>query len=386
MHRYRVLHIITRLEQGGAPLALIETVKRLDPSTFDLTVVAGQTEDVDRVLDIAGLDLNLPLLLVPELRRSVHPIRDLVSLIKLIRIIRAGRYDVVHTHTSKAGMIGRVAAAVCGVRAIVHSSHGTVLHGYFSPTVTRVFALLERFAAFLSDRIICLTEEEIRQYLEAGIGNASQYIYIFNGIDITAFERRKGDRDRLRNELSFADGDIVCVSVGRLVPVKGQSDLLRAFAVAYARDHRLRLLIVGDGELRSDLEAQIRSLGISDATVMSGWRDDIAELLDACDLFVLTSLNEGLGLVIVEAMTKSLPVVATSVGGVPAVVLDGETGHLVPSGDSDAIAGAITALAADPEMRHSMGLRGHARAHELFSIDQTVQKTETLYQKLLKAP
>ena len=383
MSRYRVLNIITRLEQGGAPLALLETVKRMDRGTFDVTVVAGLTEDEDRNLDMSGLAFDLPLIMVPALRRSVHPIRDVVALYRLIQIIRAGKYDVVHTHTSKAGVLGRIAAAICNVPAIVHSSHGTILHGYFSPFVTRIFAYLEKFAASMSHRIICLTHQEIGQYLKAGIGRKSQYTYIFNGIDISAFEHRRGDRSRLRKEMAFEDEDIVCVSVGRLVPVKGQSDLLHAFGLAHSRSPKLKLIIIGDGELRPQLEQQIRDLGIQDATRLVGWREDVAELLDACDLFVLTSHNEGLGLVLVEAMAKGLPVVATAVGGVPEVVQDGQTGSLVPSGDPKAIASAIIRLSADAETRASMGRRGYARATEFFSIDQTVRNTEDLYTNLL---
>jgi glycosyltransferase involved in cell wall biosynthesis len=235
----------------------------------------------------------------------------------------------------------------------------------------------------MSHKIICLTRKEIREYLEAGIGREDQFTYIFNGIDIEAFESRVGDRQSLRKELRLEQDHVVCVSVGRLVPVKGQCDLLDAFAKAYATSPELRLLLVGDGELRKDLEEQIERLGIGEVTRLVGWREDVAELLDACDIFVLTSLNEGLGLVLVEAMAKKLPVVATAVGGVPEVVDDGQTGHLVPAQDPSAIAAAITHLAANKPVRTAFGQNGCARAHQVFSIDQTVAHTETLYRDLL---
>ena len=386
MARYRVLHIITRLEQGGAPLALLETVKRLNRNEFEVDVVAGQTEDIDRNLDLSDSGFDLPIISVPTLRRSVHPVRDLRALYDLIRIIENGDYDVVHTHTSKAGILGRLAASICGVRVIVHSSHGTILHGYFSPTVTAVFAFLEKMIAAISHKIICLTRKEIGEYLEAGIGREDQFTYIFNGIDIGAFESRVGDRQNLRIELNFEQDHIVCVSVGRLVPVKGQCDLLDAFAEAHASSPELRLLLVGDGELRKDLEDQIDRLGIGEVTRLVGWREDVAELLDACDIFVLTSLNEGLGLVLVEAMAKKLPVVATEVGGVPEVVDDGQTGLLVPALEPSAISAAITRLAKDKPTRTAYGQDGYARAHRLFSIEKTVANTETLYRDLLGNP
>ena len=381
----RVLNVITRLEQGGAPLALLETVDRMDRTRFDVTIAAGQTEDEDRILDLGETAYDLPVVDIPYLRRSIHPIRDLIALLGLIRAIRRGRYDIVHTHTSKAGLLGRIAAYLCRVPAIIHSSHGTVLQGYFSLGVTRLFAFLERVAAPLSDRIICLTRREIEQYLEAGIGDRERFTYIFNGIDLSKFEARKGDRAAIRSELGFDDDDILCVTAGRLAPVKGQSDLLTGFAAAREENPSLKLVVIGDGELRDDLEGQATALGIAESTRFLGWRDDVAELLDGMDLFALTSLNEGLGLAIIEAMAKRLPVVATSVGGVPEVVDDGQTGLLVRAEDHDAIAEAITRLASDVDLRKTMGARGYERAHEHFSIEQTVQNTEALYEQLWRA-
>jgi glycosyltransferase involved in cell wall biosynthesis len=190
----------------------------------------------------------------------------------------------------------------------------------------------------------------------------------------------------LRTSLGFKPEEIVCISVGRLVPVKGLSDLLSAFAIAHNQNPELRLLLVGDGELRQDLEREVQELKIGDVVQLVGWREDIPELLDVADLFVLTSHNEGLGLVLVEAMVKKLPVVATAVGGVPEVVIDGVTGSLVPAGDSVAIASAIARFAENGEMRASMGQRGYERANEFFTIDKTVQYTEDLYKTLLGSP
>ena len=382
----RILHVITRLEQGGAPLALLETTSRMDRSAFDLTIAAGETEEGAQDLDLTRSGFDLPILRVPSMRRSIHPLRDAIALIQLIRIIAKGDYDLVHTHTSKAGLLGRIAASLCGTRAIIHSSHGTILQGYFSPQVTRLFAAMERFAATLSDRIICLTSQEIEQYLDVHIGSRGQYTCVCNGIDLDAFEQERGDRGTIREEFGFSDEDVVCVTVGRLVPVKAQADLLEALATARQYVPSLKLLVVGDGELRDDLEAQRHQLGLTTSVKLAGWREDIPRLLDACDVFVLTSLNEGLGLVLVEAMAKKLPVIATAVGGVPEVVDDGVTGVLLPAGDVGSIAKAIQDLAADPELRASMGGAGHARAHELFSLNQAVRNTEAIYRELLPQP
>lgn len=385
MARYRILNIITRLEQGGAPLALLETIRRMDRDCFDIHLVVGQTEDGARDLDVSMMQFDLPIIEVPSMRRSVHPVRDLIALYQLVRLISTGNYDLVHTHTSKAGLLGRIAASICGVTAIVHASHGTILQGYFSPFVTQCFALLERFAASLSDRIVCLTREEIGQYLDAGIGSKEQYTNIFNGIDLKAFESRQVDRASLRVQFGYAPDDVVCITAGRLVPVKGQSDLLEAFARARASAPALKLLIIGDGELRDALDHQVNTLGIADHVLFLGWRDDVPELLDAGDIFVLTSLNEGLGLVLIEAMAKRLPVIATAVGGVPEVVDHGVTGELVPAQAPEAIATALVSLGSDEAKRHDMGERGYARAHARFTLDETVTRTEQIYHDLLAA-
>ena len=381
----RVLNIITRLEQGGAPLALLETVRRISPR-FQVDIAVGQTDDPAQDLLNTPLVKGLRIIQVPHMRRNIHPFRDLGALWQLIRIIRAGRYDIVHTHTSKAGLLGRVAAYLCGVTAVVHSPHGTVLEGYFGTFTTRFFALLERLCAHISRRIICLTPLEIEQYRAVRIGQKAQYTHVFNGIDIDAYEARTGNPDALRRALSISPQDIVATIVGRLVPVKGHTNLLHAFQIASQTHPNLLLLITGDGELRSELEQLAQHLGITDRVRFLGWRDDTAEILEISDLFVLSSLNEGLGLVLVEAMAKHLPIVATRVGGVPCVVEHGKTGLLVPSGSPQAFARALGELADQPQKQRAMGEAGYRRAVRLFSISATVRETERVYHELTGGP
>lgn len=387
MRKLRVLNIITRLERGGAPMALLEILHRYDRSRFEFHLAAGRTQDPSLDLLEAGQSVPVPFHFVPHMQRDLHPVRDLIAALHLFRIIRRGRYDIVHTHTSKAGFLGRLAAAAAGVRTIVHSPHGTVLHGYFSPFVARFFATLERLCALISHSIACLTRKEIDQLLHAGVGRRSQYTHIYNGIDVERFNTHPDRREAARGRLSFSDETVVFVTVGRLVPIKGYEDLLEAtrLVTEKAPQQPVRLLIVGEGELRSRLEAQRDALGIQSLVEFLGWRDDVDDILDACDVFVLSSLNEGLGLVLVEAMAKSLPVVATSVGGVPEVVDDGITGTLVTARARDDMADAMIAFARDSGLRLRMGDAGRRRAVNLFSIESTVRNTEALYAGLGKA-
>ena len=381
----KVLNIITRLERGGAPMALLETMRRLPTNEFQMDLVAGKTDDpgLDLADEIAASDISL--IYVPELRRNPHPIRDLITLWKLIRIIRKGQYDLVHTHTSKAGFLGRIAAWLCRTPAVVHSPHGTVLEGYFSPFITWMYAFLERVTAPMANKIICLTSREIDQYLAAHIGQHNQYTFIYNGIDIDAFSQPIEGNAELRQSLVIPQDATLCVTVGRLVPVKGQADLIEAFAIAHKEHPNLHLMLVGEGELRRELESLTAKHDLTEYVHFVGWREDVVNLLAISDIFVLPSHNEGLGLVIIEAMARSLPVIATEVGGVPEVVMHGETGILTPAHAPDQFAQALVKLAANNTQRQEMGKAGYARALDFFSITSTARQTGELYKELIGA-
>jgi len=381
--RIRVLHLITRLEHGGAPISMLNTLARMDRSRYDSHIVTGRTEDPEKEMIPYARSCGLRVIVVPGLVRDVRPWRDLLALIGLIRIIRQGRYDIVHTHTSKAGFVGRLAAWLCGVKKIVYSPHGTILEGYFGAATTRAFVALDRVAAHVTDRIIGLTRLEIEQYLAAGIGRPEQYTFIYNGIDLEAFAARRANRAEKRAELRIPEDAFVALTVGRLVPIKGHRYLIDAVVEAADRIPGLIVLVAGDGPLRAELEQHAAAADVSDRVRFLGTREDVPELLSCSDLFVLPSLNEGLGLVLVEAMTMEVPCVATDVGGV-AEVVEGGTGMLVPPRDPHALADAIVRLADDPKRARRMGARGKARAEEAFSIQRTVEETEALYEELMR--
>ena len=385
MSKIRVLNIITRLERGGAPQALLETIRRMSPD-IHIDLATGQADEAHLDLTQEVIDSGMPLIVIPTLRRSPHPLRDLQALRHLIRIIRAGNYDIVHTHTSKAGFLGRIAARHCKTTLVIHSPHGTILEGYFSSFVTKFYAYLERITAPLAKRIICLTAREIDQYLQAKIGHRDQYVVIYNGINIDTFSTMTQPRQEIRNSLNLTQEAVVCITVGRLVPVKGQINLINAFPKVMAQHPNTHLLIVGEGELHKELLQQVNHLNLTKNIHFLGWRSDIPNLLGASDIFVLPSLNEGLGLVLLEAMAQHLPTIATHVGGVPEVVEDGKTGLLVPAQSPHALTQAINQLIASPTQRQEMGEAGYQRAVNTFSIETTVEKTENIYRTLMGAP
>ncbi|MSS70941.1 MAG: glycosyltransferase family 1 protein [Candidatus Latescibacteria bacterium] len=368
------------MDRSGAPLAVWNLIRRLSPSRYEVALATGPWGDLAEEVAASGFRVFR----VPALWREVDAARDVATLFQLMRIIRKGRYDLVHCHRAKAGFLGRLAARICGVRAVVYTPHGNVLEGYFGPATTWFFARAEGLAAPLADRIVSLTRREVAQYLAEGIGQPGQHTFIYNGIDADAFVRGRADRAAVRRELGVPSGAFLIASVGRLAPVKGHVHLIDALPEVLRERPDAAVLIAGDGPLRGDLESRARALGVADHVFLPGHRGDVAGVLEAADLFALPSLNEGLGLALVEAMAMGLATVASRVGGVPEVVLEGETGLLVPPGDAGALAGAILRLMDDAAARRRMGEASQARARTHFSIERAVRETERLYEELLR--
>lgn len=382
--KIRVLHVITRLERGGAPAILIEVLKRCDTSQFEHHIATGLSQTPEDDMISTARDTGLRVVVIPSLIRDIHPLLDIYALLKLYFLILRGRYDIVHCHTSKGGFIGRLAARLANAKCIIYSPHGDIFEGYFGKIKTRFFIWLERFSARFTDKIITLTKSGIEPYLKAGIGQKSQFDYIYNGIDVEDFEKRKVDRRQKRQELGVENDCFLVVTAGRLVPVKGHTHLITAFAQVVTEIPNIRLVFLGDGELRGELTEQSKTLGLEKQVLFPGMRNDVPEIISCSDLFVLPSVNEGFGVVLLEAMAMRCPIVATNVGGVPEVVLDGETGILVPPGDPAQLAEAIIRLVRDRALAARMAECGYQRLNTCFDIKETVSKTERLYKELLE--
>jgi glycosyltransferase involved in cell wall biosynthesis len=382
--KIRVLHVITRLERGGAPAVLLEVLRRCDTLQFEHHIATGLSQAPEDDMISFAKDIGFSVVVIPSLIRDIHPFLDIYALLKLYFLILKGRYDIVHCHTSKGGFIGRLAARLANVKCIIYSPHGDIFEGYFGKIKTRFFIWLERFSARFTDKIITLTKSGIGPYIKAGIGQRPQFDYIYNGIDIESLEKRKVDRIQKREELGIANDCILIVTAGRLVPVKGQSYLITAFAQVITEIPNIRLVFLGDGVLRGELSGQVKTLGLEKQVLFLGMRSDVPEIISCSDLFVLPSINEGFGVVLLEAMAMKCPIVATNVGGVPEVVLDGETGILVPPGDPVQLAGGIIRLLKDTSLALKMAECGYQRLKVCFDIRETVSKTEHLYKELLE--
>ena len=382
--KIRVLHVITRLERGGAPAVLLEVLQRCDNGQFEHHIATGFAPEPEKDMIAFARDMGFQVFVIPALVRDIQPFLDFYALLKLYFLILRGRYDIVHCHTSKGGFIGRLAARLAKVRVIIYSPHGDIFEGYFGKIKTCFFTGLERFSARFTDKIITLTKSGIEPYIKAGIGQKSQFDHIYNGVDIESLRKRKVDRIQKRQEIGIENDCFLIVTAGRLVPVKGYTYLVAALARVIAEIPNTRLIFLGDGELRGELSGQVKTLGLEKHVLFLGMRNDVPEIISCSDLFVLPSINEGFGVVLLEAMAMKCPVVATNVGGVPEVVLDGETGILVPPRDPVQLARGIIRLLKDRSLAFQLVECGYHRLDACFDIRETVSKTEHLYKELLE--
>ena len=383
--RIRVLRVIARLNVGGPALHAVLLTERLDPTRYDSRLATGRVgHDEGDYLDLHGA-VPSGLVSIDQLGRDVRGGRDWTAFRQLVRLIRTFRPHVVHTHTAKAGALGRLAAAVCRVPVVVHTYHGHVFDGYFSPLQTRVVVAIERLLAWRSTALVAVTERVRREVLSRGIGRPSAVVVVPLGLDLEPMRAAAARRGELRAELGLAPGTPLVGIVARLVPIKAHETFLQAAAdVAAARPDAM-FLIAGDGERRGTLETMARDLGLGDRVRFLGWRADLDRLYADLDVVVLTSKNEGSPVALIEAMAAGRAVVSTRAGGVEDVVADDVTGRVVPVGDAAAVARAVVGLLDDPDAAARLGEAAQASALARFGSERLVADVDALYQRLLAA-
>jgi glycosyltransferase involved in cell wall biosynthesis len=378
-----VLHLITRLIVGGAQENTMFTAARLDPVRYRVDVIAGpQTGSEGSLIEevrARGLSLDI----FSHLRREVAPWHDLPALLNLTRRIRRERYLIVHTHSSKAGVIGRIAAKLAGVPVIVHTVHGWSFHEHMSPIRRRLFIILEKIAAAFTDAMIVVAEPDSEKGLRAGIGRPEQYRLIRSAIPLETFDPITVDGPAVRQELGLPFDAPVLGNVGRFSPQKNPLDWVRVAGKVARALPDCHFLLVGDGPLRAEVEAALVETGIAERTILTGLRRDVPRMLAAMDVFLLTSLWEGLPRVIPQAMAMEVPVVANRADGTVEAIAHGETGFLADPGDLDALSAHCLALLRNPDQRCAMGVRGRAFAIREFDVREMVVQIEQLYEALL---
>jgi glycosyltransferase involved in cell wall biosynthesis len=383
----RVLRVIARLNVGGPALHVAYLSAGLQERGYETTLVAGELARGEESMAAVAEGRGVEVLAVSQLHREVSPVRDLVAAFRLAGLVRKLRPHVVHTHTAKAGAVGRVAVLLSGVRPrplVVHTFHGHVLRGYFGPLQESGFRLLEKLLARGTDALVAVSPQVRDDLVGLGVAPAERFVVVRLGIELE--ERVGGDgeaRARTRQLLGVPDGRFLVGWMGRMTAVKRTDDVLLAFKELRDRGVDAALCLVGDGPDRTGLEERAYELGIARHLFSLGYQDAVADWYAAFDVLILPSANEGTPVSVIEALAARRPVVATDVGGVSDVVRDGIDGFLVEAGDTTALAERLAVLAGDEALRTRMGEAGRERVLQRYAVSRLVDDVDRLYRSLL---
>lgn len=381
-----MLHVITRLIVGGAQENTLLSVEGLDRMPeFEVTLVTGVDYGPEGDL-LERARRTTRLIVIPEMARAISPLADVIALWKLYRLMRRNRYDIVHTHSSKAGVLGRVAAWLAGTPIIVHTLHGLVFHDYQPWIVNRALLAIKKLCAPITDHYISVSRLIAEKAVRSGIAPAEKFTTIYSGMELDWFLNAKVDAAAVRREFGIPVDAPVVGKVARLFPLKGHDPLFDAIPAVVAREPRVRFLLVGDGILQAHLRERARRGGFADNVVFAGLvaRERIPEMIAAMDVLVHTSLREGLARVLPQALAMGKPCVSFALDGAPEVVIPGETGYLVEPDDAPGLAAAILTLLGDPELRRRLGENGRRRVDPAFRAETMAAQIADVYRELLR--
>ena len=385
----RIMQIITRLDRGGSSENLLLVCERINRDKFETIVVHGYSGDMppDGILPEKTFCIN-------ELVRGISPVKDIGAFWKILALIRVEKPDIVHTHSSKAGILGRWAGCLAGTK-LIHSPHGHVFYGYFGGLKTAFFILIERLTARLTHRLIALTDGEKNESTGFGVGKAGQWEIIPAGIlypDESKIKAYRDDAGRIRAKLKIPEEAIVIGTIARLAPVKGIKYFVKAAKIIKEKmqvnRQKVVFLIVGDGEERPALEGGVKRQDMENDFILPGMQDDIFPFLAIMDIYVQPSKNEGMGKTLLFAQMFSKPIIATQVQGIPDIVQDGKTGLLVPPADADGIASAVITLIEKPHLAKILGENAKRKINKMadglpeFGIERTVYLLERIYENI----
>ena len=384
----RIAHVITRMILGGAQEnTLLSCEGSMRSHGAEVLLITGPAIGPEGSLIERGRAGGVPIEIVPQLRRSIHPWRDWRAYLRIKRILREFRPDVVHTHSAKGGILGRAAAAALGVPAIVHTVHGAPFHLYQSPLAREFARRCERWAARRCHAIVSVSDAMTELMVTGGVAPREKFTTIYSGLEVEPFLAAEASRDAARAELGYRPEHLVIGKIARLFALKGHEFLIRAAPAIVAAWPNARFLLVGDGVLRRELESQVARAGLADHFQFLGLvpPERIPRLIAAMDIVVHVSLREGLARALVQALLAGRPVVSYDIDGAREVVRDGETGFLVQPRSIDGIVGVVSRLAADSRLRARMGESRRRELADRFRQERMVDQLHCLYERLLAA-
>ena len=371
--------MITQLELGGAQQNTLFTVSHLNRLWFRPILITGEPGLLDQeARSLNGVQFHQ----IPSLVRHIRPVKDLRALLSLTRLLRRLRPDIVHTHSSKAGVLGRLAAKFAGVPIIIHTIHGFGFTRYQRPLRRQEFLVAERIVSRLTTKFFAVSHANRRMGIELGLFPEDRCVVIRSGVDLAGLRRTRVDVVAKKRELGCDPNRPMVGMIAPLKPQKAPLDFVRVAGLVHRVRADVEFVLVGDGELRHAVEVEVNRLKLKDAFRLLGWRRDTAEIMRCLNVFVLTSLWEGLPRVYLEALASGVPVVGTRVDGAAEVISEGVNGFLAEPGDIDGLAQRLLSLLDDPELARSMGKQGEALPSE-FDIHHMVRRQEQEYERLM---
>ena len=376
--KIKLLHVITHLPIGGAQDNTLYTVELLNKDKYDISLSCNLNgELVSRAKKVKHLKLYD----VPNLRREVSIINDIRAFLYLYKLIKKENFTIIHTHSSKAGFLGRVAAMLNKTPIVIHTIHGFAFHDYMNSFKKNIFIYLEKLSAKWTHGLVTVSNLNKKKVVDLGIAPIEKLKNIYSGIDLTLFINEKNDQ--FRKELNLDSSHLLLGSVGRLSNQKDPITMIEAFCIVIKRFPSAHLTLVGDGELRDEILIKIDQLQLNGRVHLTGNKNDPWKIYHSLDLFIMSSIYEGLGRAITEALSCGVPVVCTSVEGVPEIVRDNKTGILVPPKDPGALATGIIKSLNDMDNARKMAEEGRKFVNENFDVKKMVDDIDTLYDTLL---
>ena len=384
--KIKVAHIIARMITGGADENTLFTIEGLNKEKYEIDLITGEEFDKDILNKVKNHPFDI--IQIKGLKWKLNFLYDPIVLLKLIKLLKKKHYDIVHTHTTKAGILGRIAAYISGVPVIVHGLHGSTFQAFDSGLLNWLLFLFERLTGRFTDAYISVSRVLSEKYIERGIGKKENYHTVYSGMELDKFYgvKEKIDCGKKQRELGIDSEDFVIGNVARLEKRKGHKFLIDAFekVIEERKGCPLKLLIIGEGDERGNLENYVRKLNLGEKVIFTGYREDVEELMALMDIFVLTSLREGLPRVLVQATAAGIPLVAFNVDGVPEIIKDNYNGFLIRTKDVEQLANRIVRYIDNKKLVLLHGQKGREFIKDKWSIKDMVRRTDQIYSDLVE--
>lgn len=383
----KICHIITRLVVGGAQENTIFTVEGLKKKGYSVDLISGKTEGPEGTLEDRVKEKNINLIVIPQLIRDINPVLDFIAFLKIFKVFKKSKYDIIHTHSAKAGFLGRIAGRLANKKTIIiHTIHGPSFFPHQKKFSYLLYKTAEKIAEKFTDHFICVGEIMKERYLKNGIGREEQYSVVYSGFHIQPYIEAEKEREKMRESIGIKKEEKVIGMIGRLFPLKGQKYLLYAFSEIVKEFPDTKLIFVGDGILKEKLMEMAKEYGIEEKVIFAGLipPEKIPEYISAMDIVAHTSLREGLPKAVAQGMAGGKPVVAFDVDGTKEVVINGETGFLIKPKDVETLIEKIKFLLKNPVIAENMGRKGREKIKKMFPVEKMVDEIEKIYLNLKK--